>query len=140
VNTDELSAAQRNDLNCMTLNIYHEARGTPFNNQLAVALVVVNRQRIIGGTLCQVLHAPGQFAWTRRRLGRISEPVAWDLSQRIAYMVMFDPEVPDITRGSTHFHERSMSPNWSKRSTQKMVIGAHVFVRVRSYEELAMSR
>lgn len=140
VSTEDLDSVQRADLHCMTLNIYHEARGTPFANQVAVALVVVNRQRIVGGTLCQVIHAPGQFAWTRRRPGRIREPDAWALSQRIAYMVMFSEEVVDITRGATHFHERNVQPDWSRRSAQRVVIGAHVFVRVRSYEELAQAR
>lgn len=139
VSTDHLDPQQKRDLECMAMNIYHEARGTPFNNQLAVALVVMNRQRITGQTLCQVIHSPGQFTWTRRKSRRPSEPESWILAQRIAYMVMLDTELEDITQGATHFHERNVAPGWSRQG-HRIVIGAHVFVRVPSYEQLAQDR
>lgn len=140
VTMETLTRQQQQDLECMTRNIYHEARGTNHNNQLAVALVVMNRHRITGQTLCQVIYSPGQFAWTRRRPGVIREPDAWDRARSIAYMVMFSGDVHDITRGATHFHERNILPDWSRRSSQRIVIGSHVFVRVRSFEQFAQAQ
>lgn len=140
VSVNWLNAQQRRDLVCMSRNIYHEARGSTQQNQLAVALVVRNRQRLTGQSACQVIYAPGQFSWTSRRHGPPAERQAWRESQRIAYMVLFSEDVEDITMGATHFHETTMRPVWALRATQRMVIGAHAFLRIHGYDEVAEAR
>lgn len=137
VSTDHLTTSQRNDLRCMSKNIYHEARGSTYQNQLAVALVVRNRQARSGLTACQEIFLPGQFHWTSRRVSRPAEHDAWALAQRIAYMVLFSEEVEDITKGATHFHELSVRPAWGRRTLSRQVIGAHVFLRIPRPEEIA---
>jgi N-acetylmuramoyl-L-alanine amidase len=124
----------------MARTIYHEARGSTEENQLAVALVVMNRQKLTQQTICQVIHAPGQFQWTAHGRGHLAERAAWVRSQRVAYLVMFTEGVEDITMGSTHFHEPAVQPNWSRRASQSMLIGAHVFHRIPRYEEVAQAR
>lgn len=143
VDTSDLSRREVMDLVCMSLNIYHEARGTSHNNQLAVALVTRNRQNVIGGSICHVVYQPRQFSWTARRPGRPAERQAWETAQRIAYMVMHTEGVHDITYGATHFHERTIRPDWSRRAITRRVIGAHVFMTIRGYGspmELAQAR
>lgn len=140
VSTDHLTTAQLNDLRCMAKNIYHEARGSTYQNQLAVALVVRNRQARSGLTSCQEIFLPGQFHWTVRRLPRPAEHDAWALAQRIAYMVLFSEEVEDITQGATHFHELKVKPAWGHRATSRQIIGAHVFMHVPRPEEIAHAR
>ena len=127
---------------CMALNIYHEARGSSEANQLAVGLVTMNRHRTTKKSICSVVYErrgrAAQFSWTimPRIKSRLLELEAWDKSQIIAHRVMFE-QVKDITRGAHHFHEKTMLPRWSRGARQRIVIGAHVFVKL---EEVAEAR
>lgn len=134
-----LNADQQKDLVCTSLNIYHEARGTTYNNKVGVAWVVKNRMQIKQQTACEVVYTRNgtrgraQFSWTTHRHIRALDKNCWDDAQKIAYMVLFDSAARDITRGSTHFHEKHVNPVWSSKTKNKVVLGAHVFVRVESY-------
>ena len=134
ISTHGLTSAQIKDLRCMSLNVYHEARGSTFNNQKGVALVTRNRQRISNQSVCAVVYSPGQFTWTSKRLGPPREADAWLRAQQIAYLVMFSEEIEDITRGATHFHESQIRPVWARRAQTSIRIGAHTFHKL---EEIA---
>ena len=139
INTERLSQRTIDDLICLSLNIYHESRGTSQQNQMAVALVTRNRHRITGRSYCSVVYerngtrGSAQFSWTVHRHTRRLEKPCWDGAQRIAWRVMMDPSVVDITRGATHFHEKNISPTWARNSHSRVTIGAHTFLRVRGY-------
>lgn len=130
------------NLICMALNIYHEARGTPYNNQLGVGLVTMNRVRQTKRSICEVVYErrgpSAQFSWTAKPTAktRYLELESWDRAQQIAYEVIYE-QPKDITRGATYFHERSIRPAWASRAKAKTVIGAHVFIRL---EEVAEAR
>ena len=51
---------------CMTANIYHEARGESLKGQYAVAHVVMNRvhHEQFPNSVCEVVFQPKQFSWT----------------------------------------------------------------------------
>ena len=129
------------DFLCMARNVYHEARGKSYNNQLAVALVTRNRMRIRGWTACQVVMerrgSSAQFSWTAYRHTRWMEHDAWDLAQQIAMKVLLDPELQDITLGATHFQENWSKPDWTRRAKSAKTIGIHTFYRM---EEVAEAR
>jgi spore germination cell wall hydrolase CwlJ-like protein len=135
----DLSPDQQKDLICVSLNVYHEARGTSVNNQQGVAWVVKNRMAIKNQSACVVVYerngARGrpQFSWTVYKHKNTLEQKSWDQAQQIAYAVLFDTTVKDVTRGSTHFHEKHVKPVWSSKSKSRVVLGSHVFVRVDSY-------
>ena len=63
------SHATENQLECMALNIYHEARGEEPLGQVAVAQVVMNRVQHdwFPDTICDVVYQGSQFSWTHMR-------------------------------------------------------------------------
>lgn len=142
INTDRISDRTERELLCMARNVYHEARGQSEANQLAVAWVTRNRHEITGRSICSVVfeHARvngrnvAQFSWTQKRHMSLMERAAWDQAQRVAWRVYRAPDREDITRGATHFHERHMRLSWSHQGIHKQTIGAHTFLRLRSYE------
>ena len=54
------------ELECMTKNIYFEAKNQPLMGQLAVALVVMNRvgDKRFPNTICEVVQQGPTLAWT----------------------------------------------------------------------------
>jgi N-acetylmuramoyl-L-alanine amidase len=145
-----LDSQLANDIICLALNIYHEARGTPYENQLAVALVTRNRAQLLGRSYCDVVWERGfvratgrwigQFSWTTRVSSRRLDKPCWDRVQQIAMMVITDHDLPDITNGATHFFESVITPSWSRAASHRRVIGAHTFIRIERYVEVAQSR
>ena len=53
-------------IDCMTANIYHEARGESIKGQYAVAHVTMNRvhHEQFPDTVCEVVFQPKQFSWS----------------------------------------------------------------------------
>ena len=141
--TAGMTAEQTRELICMARNVYHESRGRSEQNQLAVAWVTRNRHLITGSAICAVVfehrtvsntgRRVAQFSWTNKTHSRPMERAAWDQAQMIAWQVLHNPNVRDITQGATHFFERGTNPVWSHPSSARRVIDAHVFVRINSY-------
>jgi N-acetylmuramoyl-L-alanine amidase len=132
--TPGMTAAQKRELLCHSLNIYHEARGSTIRNQVAVAWVVRNRMALSGRSACEIIYAPRQFSWTIRQPGPPTEARAWRVSQELALMVMQD-QVADITQGATHFLEHDIRPIWSRNARNPQRIGAHTFFRLHDVAE-----
>lgn len=125
-------------LECLALNIYHEARGEPLEGQLAVAHVVLNRARDprFPGDVCEVTyeHRTGfgpdcQFSWTCDGISdRPRDPVAWRRSQALARQV-YDGLAADPTQGALWFHADYVEPHWSPGERAGQRIGQHIFFR-----------
>lgn len=125
---------------CIALAVYHEARGLKQNAQQAVAHVVMNRVRDgrFPPTPCAVVwqrgvdkkgRKVGAFNWTTlKKDHRPYEADAWETSQRVAYRVYVDRDLPDPTLGATHFYERRSPPKWASKGKNKKVIEGHVFL------------
>lgn len=128
VYTEHITEDQRQSL-CLSLNIYHEARGSTRQDQVAVAWVTKNRVATSGRTYCRVIWAPGQFTWTRRSPSslRPREMAAWHRAVRVSQQVMRD-EVADPTNGANSFRVKRLSIPRAARNA--IVIGAHIFYRV----------
>ena len=73
---DNNALSEVDDLTLMAAIIYCEAGAEPYETQLAVGAVIVNRMHSsrFGGTLFQVLSRPGQF--TPYRTGKLAKAVA----------------------------------------------------------------
>lgn len=127
------------DFICMARNIYHEARGSSYNNQLAVALVTRNRMTLRGWTACQVVKerrgGRAEFSWSAYRHSRLMERKAWDQAQGIAARVLLDDRIVDITGGATHFQENWSKPSWTRRAKSARTIGIHTFYRMEEVAE-----
>lgn len=117
----------------LTLNVYHEARGEDALSQRAVAHVTLNRAKKHGYDVEKVVKEPYQFSWTFDKKKLHSKP--WktdpDVFLRCSLNSVKAAISEDITKGATHFHERSMRPypNWTKNMKVTLRYGAFVFYK-----------
>jgi spore germination cell wall hydrolase CwlJ-like protein len=120
------------ELSCIATAVYFEARGEPFDGQLAVAEVVMNRAYSgrYPPSYCAVVKQPWQFSFVRG--GRFppadtSSP-AWAYAQaiaRIAKQRLADKLPDDVL----WYHADYVAPVWGRRLSRVEKIGAHIFYR-----------
>ena len=125
-------------LACLSLNIYHEARGEPDAGQVAVAYVTLNRAHAKKMSVCDVVAEPHQFSWTTG--GIMMRVNGWTLlphmvpkdiralqkAVQIARLAM-SRKVEDPTQGALFYHADYVSPYWKHGMTQIAAIGQHRF-------------
>ena len=132
-----LSTAQvEEELNCMALNIYHEARNEPDEGQFAVAHVVLNRiaDRRFPDTVCKVIRQGGervrhrcQFSWwCDGRSDRPRNLRKWRNIKEMAEAVYWGRSV-DPTGGALWYHADYVSPYWGRIFKRSRQIGRHIF-------------
>ena len=124
------------DLECLAMNIYHEARNEPEAGQLAVGHVVMNRvsDARFPGTVCGVvmqgtqdrLHACQFSWWCDGKDDRPLNPRAWAESQFLASRI-FAGNSRDPTEGALWYHADYVAPAWRKSLVQGPQIGRHKF-------------
>lgn len=115
------------ETNCLAKNIYHEARGEPWQGKMAVAITTINRTKHwqFPKTICKVVYQPGQFQWTVDRTLRIHDQLAWQDSIFIAYLAQqlwyeYAKHFPAL-----YFHNHTVKPLWRRKRIA--TIGSHVF-------------
>lgn len=124
------------DVYCLALNIYFEARGEPEAGRRAVAHVVLNRaaDRRWPDSPCAVI-AQGwpesgplcQFSWYCDGNSDIPRPGAhWRDAARLADMV-YRGRSQDPTRGALWYHADYVTPWWSSNLRRGPKIGRHIF-------------
>ncbi|MHA1599494.1 MAG: cell wall hydrolase [Alphaproteobacteria bacterium] len=140
----------RDEISCLALNIYHEARGEPDEGKLAVGHVVMNRvlSSRFPSTVCDVVRQGGevrryrcQFSWWCD--GRSDKPrnkKDWQSSSEFALAIYWS-QTEDPTDGALWYHADYVSPNWRKDFVQGPKIGRHIFYQQRpaQYYEVATS-
>ena len=107
---------------CLSLAVYHEARGEPIEGQEAVAEVVINRSEARHKSVCAVVYEPSQFSW----VGHVSPPRdvdAWHKSVEVAQKCLKEP--PNHTDGAQYFRSNKMRVPY--KATNIISIGNHVF-------------
>jgi N-acetylmuramoyl-L-alanine amidase len=125
------SAGDEREVNCLALNVYHEARNQPLEGQLAVAHVTLNRldDPSFPSTICDVVFRSRHFSWTNdpaKRAELPRETVAWETARRVAEIALADRD-GDPVQGSTYFHLVGVSPEWAASLQRIRQIGDHVF-------------
>ena len=135
-------------LECLALNIYHEARGESVPGQIAVSQVVMNRVKSsrFPNSVCDVIYQAVHSRWwmeTHGRLvpvkyqcqftwycdGRSDRPRdmdAWGQALSVAASVMRN-EYNDLTHGALWYHANYVNPSWRYHFKQTATIGDHVF-------------
>lgn len=119
---------------CLALNVYHEARGEPWQGQIAVAQVQLRRADFDGDNVCRVTYAPKQFSWTGMPTlpkPRHDDPrwiKAKAAAQYAALWAVFEMG-EDYSRGATLYHNCHVRPYWSRAEMVRHVgnIGCHKF-------------
>lgn len=137
----QLTAQQ---IRCLALNVYFEARSEAPEGQLAVAMVTMNRvkNRHYPNTVCGVVWQRKQFSWTHDgKSDRPKEARAWKLAQRIARVSFLRygnlserrRNALDLTKGALHYYAPQLAlPYWAEVHTVTREIGRHIFLTGRS--------
>ncbi len=137
-------------IQCLAMNMYHEARDQGTAGRLAVSAVVMNRVNDdrFPNTICEVvLQAQMKKSW---RTGlpipiRNKCQFSWycdgksdEVKDKKTYQKILDfsslilhnnIRFVDITDGATHYHADYVKPDWAKTKTRTTEIGDHIFYR-----------
>lgn len=122
------------DLHCLTLNVYHEARGESLVGMIAVAQVTLNRLDVHyrgQRTLCRIVYDTHQFSWTRSTHKHRKAPTgaAWSTATLAAQKAVEGLRIVGL-ENSLHYHADWIPhPGWSLKMTLNHVIGQHVYLR-----------
>lgn len=141
-NHSDATKAVLTDIECLTLNLYHEARSESILGQQAVAHVVMNRANDsrFPDTVCDVVFQKGwsrlsrrwvsHFSWTLdRKSDKVYEKEAYYVAHMIAVEVYAKLYQYDPTLGATHYHKTNIEPVWSFDSRMVVTVeeGLHRF-------------
>ena len=139
-----------NQLECLALNVYHEARGESIEGQIAVSQVVLNRvaDRRFPNTICDVIYqgqisqwfleAKGEIVPLRNRCqfswwcdGRSDSPKdmrSWGLALEVASGVMRN-QYPDLAHGAMWYHASYVDPSWRHSLKYITSVDEHLFYK-----------
>lgn len=117
----------------LALNIYHEARGSTYEDKVAVAEVTMNRVRSskYPNTVYEVVYQYKQFSWTLfKRHREPKEHLAWVECQKIA-LAVYDQKKPSIVDENVlhYVHNKIIDKIvWTKAFKNRKRIGAHIYL------------
>lgn len=123
---------------CLATTVYLEARSEPVVGQMAVAEVAMTRRDSgrWGNSLCSVVRAPGQFAFSTTHPGFVIRnpdalATAWRIAGRVTEMWALPHDQRDlVVPSANHFYASHIDPpSWAK-SHKVATIGSHYFYRV----------
>lgn len=128
------------DIKCLTLNIFHEARSESESGQRAVASVTLNRvkSKHYPNTICDVVYEKrwdrirkryvGAFSWTELDQPPKLKSKAWHRAWQIAESV-YKEKNKNLLHGAVFYHAKRIKPSWAKTKIVVARIGGHVFYR-----------
>lgn len=135
VPTKVTAAVRDKQLNCLAMNIYHEAGSEPFEGKVAVAQVTLNRSNSgkFPSDICKVVYQKDdnlglcQFSWfcTGKPVVKPNNNENYTESMEVAKKVLLEGfRLPSLNK-ALYFHGSYINPGWNrKRITQ---IGNHIF-------------
>ncbi len=118
-----------NELNCLALCIYSEARGEPIEGQYWVGHVVLNRLKhpSFPDTIYEVVFQKYQFSWTINKMSFVvNEIETWKNCLKIASELLNGKSDP--TNNALYFLTKNLNTYWSKKLKLRKVIGNHKFL------------
>lgn len=122
---------------CLATTVYLEARSESQIGQMAVAEVAMRRRENgrWGGTVCEVVRSPGQFALSTTRASyMVANPKAWQKAWQVADRAITMWSLPESRRKfvvphADHFILADATSYWAK-GAPVATIGAHNFYRI----------
>ncbi len=123
-------------LRCLALNVYWEARSESIPGQVAVAAVTLNRVQSprFPANVCDVVRQGGevrrhrcQFSWWCD--GKKDDPLdddAWRRATTLARLVSAGV-IDDPTGGALWYHADYVTPHWATAKEKITKIGRHIF-------------
>jgi spore germination cell wall hydrolase CwlJ-like protein len=138
VSRGAISALSDEQVECLALAIYWEARGESLLDRRAVAHVALNRtvHPEFPDTVCDVVKQGGeakrgqcQFSWwCDGRDDTPREAQAWEDALALAEAALSGRST-DPTGGAIYFHHRRVHPKWAAVKDRTAGIGPHIFYR-----------
>jgi spore germination cell wall hydrolase CwlJ-like protein len=131
----------KQQLECLTRNIYWEAASEPFEGKVAVAQVTMNRMNSgkFPDTVCGVVHQKSvfynkvvcQFSWLCETQHRAKPIYAkyYKESEEVARMVMLENFRLNGLKHALYYHADYVNPKWNKEKITQ--IGHHIFYKDR---------
>jgi spore germination cell wall hydrolase CwlJ-like protein len=126
-------------LDCLAKNIYHEAKGEPFEGKVAVAQVTLNRAASgqFPNDICKVVYQKNivyekvlcQFSWycDQATVTKPKNTTAYKECQIVARQVLLEEfRLPSLNK-ALYFHATHINPGWKKEKVA--TIGNHVFYK-----------
>jgi spore germination cell wall hydrolase CwlJ-like protein len=133
------SAVREKELVCLARNIYYEAANEPFEGQVAVAQVTINRVEsgLFPNDICKVVYQKNviyertvcQCSWycDSAAINKTFHKDAYEQSMEVAKKVLLEGfRLPSITE-SLFYHADYINPKWRKQRVAK--IGRHIFYK-----------
>jgi len=114
---------------CLSLALYHEARGEPLQGQLMAARVIMNRMQSPRwpSSMCAVITQDRQFSFYRKdNTPKPRDEVAWAKAQKLATDIINDPNILPYSTAD-HYHTVDVHPVWRRKLHRVARIGRHVF-------------
>lgn len=131
-----VEAPERDHLECLALNIFHEARDQGTQGWLAVAFVTINRviDPRFPDSICEVVWEPKQFSWTHDgksdvpNVSKYPDKKAWEYIKEFSkgFLENFR-HIEDPTKGSLYYHNFSVEPSWRDDFEVATEVGEHIF-------------
>ena len=126
-------------LDCLAKNIYHEAKGEPFEGKVAVAQVTLNRAASgqFPSDICKVVYQKNvvyekvlcQFSWycDQATMAKPKNTAAYKESQIVARQVLLEEFRLPSLKHALYFHATHINPGWKREKVA--TIGGHVFYK-----------
>ena len=144
---DPVKVIDKQEIACLAVNIYHEARGESKDGQIAVAFVTLNRVKsnsypdTICGVVYQGYNKPSwrdetkmvpirhrcQFSWYCD--GKPDMVLDFEIYEEIILLaidVMVN-RYEDNTEGSLFYHADYVEPHWAQHMAKTVKIDNHIF-------------
>jgi len=135
--TSITAEVREKQLDCLAVNIYHEAGHEPFEGKAAVAQVTLNRADSgkFPKDICKVVYQKNivydkvlcQFSWyCEGKAGlKPKNKVAYEQSMEAAKKVLLEGFRLPSLENAMYYHADYVNPKWNKERVAK--IGAHIF-------------
>jgi len=131
---------EEQEVQCLALNVYHEARGESVEGQRAVAIVTMNRVRSqhYPDTVCAVVYDEqydsrynryvAAFSWTNDFLpDQPNDIEAWKRAFEIAKHEYQANANPIRLTHAMHYHSVEVNPDWAPEKKLVARIGNHKY-------------
>ena len=126
---------------CLSLALYHEARGEKLLGQLMVAKVIVNRMESPRwpSSMCNVITQDRQFSFYRsNKTPKPRDEVAWVKAQALAVKIINNPDILPYT-DADHYHTVNVRPVWRGKLYRIVRVGRHIFYSYKRPELIEVS-
>tara|TARA_Y100001963_G_scaffold35203_1_gene49088 strand:+ start:300 stop:749 length:450 start_codon:yes stop_codon:yes gene_type:complete len=128
------------EVDCLALNIYHEAKNQSVTGKYAVAETTMNRVRdkrwpsTVCGVVKQQRNGVCQFSWycdgksDKPKIHNVIEKEQWIISIQIAEAVLRYGQIA-VTNGALWYHSVKVKPYWANVYRQTVQIEDHIFYK-----------